>query len=102
MRGTRAALPRDTGNEYGETVIAERKIRVSSLSTPVSRLTDTSRFVMSGRMPSAFGRMNEDPDEQRLEQIRLGRMREAWLILRRGFSRTVRTASEGVEVVEHL
>ena len=69
-------LPANVGNEFGETVIEDRKIRVLQvLAKPVARLTDTDRCKMTGRMPSAFGAMDGDQDERRLEQIRLERMR---------------------------
>ena len=77
--GAGGGLPENVGNEFGETVIEDRKIRVSNsvINDPRhGRLTDTSRFTLTGRLPSAFGNMDaHDQDERRLEQIRLERMR---------------------------
>ena len=38
-------------------------------------------------------------DEETGLPLRASRLREAWIILRTGFSRTVRTASEGIEAL---
>jgi len=72
-------LPRDTGNEYGETVIEERKIRISAFpGTPVGNNNDaplsptslsSSSTIIPEKLPNAFAMMKTDFDEERKKKI---------------------------------
>jgi len=44
-------LPRDTGNEYGETVVEERKIRISAFPAPSPAATVSSSALTSLNLP---------------------------------------------------
>jgi len=74
-------LPRDTGNQYGETVIEERKIRISAFPgsrtvpevepqptptavTPVAPLPQTQE-----KLPPTFAMMKTDFDEERKKKL---------------------------------
>jgi hypothetical protein len=80
-------LPADIGNEHGETVIEDRKIRLTNFREMAPAAADGGgggRGDAAGggakprepsRMPSAFGKMSSDTDDDRLDNIRSGRMK---------------------------
>jgi len=90
LQTSKEELPRDTGNEFGETVIEERKIRISafpgggaptSIETPVPIIPPpppenqlvTPRAqpepVQSEKLPATFAMMKTDFDEERKKKL---------------------------------
>lgn len=62
-------LPRDTGNEYGETVIEERKIRIQALPTQqvTPEVVESSQPMI--KIDTNFATMKGDLDEERRKKL---------------------------------
>jgi hypothetical protein len=67
LNAAKAELPRDVGNEFGETVIEERKIRINSEFGNTSVVSYESN---EEKPLGAFTVMHNNPDEQRKKKIK--------------------------------
>uniref|UniRef100_A0A6B2L2L8 Macro domain-containing protein n=1 Tax=Arcella intermedia TaxID=1963864 RepID=A0A6B2L2L8_9EUKA len=74
LETSKEELPRDIGNEYGEYVIEERKIRISAFPAKTQPDTDAQSYfsqptISGSTLPPMFSMMQESFDEERQKRL---------------------------------